>query len=122
MLNRNSLLKGAVVFAATVMASEAAFAACGATINGRPMTVQECNLGISVYGSVVPGTYAMDGFGNWVHYETGARGNTYRDARRQPRARNRSRYACGGTGSIFAQGEGATCGGQRRSIFGQWRD
>jgi hypothetical protein len=61
--------------------SGATLAVCNATINGRPMTYQECALAVQVYGQVIPGDYWMDSSGNWVniHYPQ-HRGNTYRDA------------------------------------------
>ena len=94
-----------------VLSANTAQAACGATVNGRPMSVQLCNLGRQVYGRVLPGTYSMDSKGNWYHHETRARGNTFADARR----------ASGGNcvkSSVFAQGYGGSCNGPRRSIFG----
>ena len=73
----------AVVLAAmTYTSSETALAACNATVNGRPMTRQECAQAIQVYGRVVPGNYLVDGNGNWVNANNPAhRGNTYRDGR-----------------------------------------
>ncbi|MEW8026641.1 MAG: hypothetical protein AB2792_14670 [Candidatus Thiodiazotropha sp.] len=75
------------VFSTTVLAvisfisSEAAQAACNATVNGRPMSQQECALTIQVYGQVIPGDYLTDGYGNWVNANNPMhRGNTYRDA------------------------------------------
>ena len=71
----------ATLILVNLMPSEPALAACNATINGRPMTSQECNVIIQVYGQVLPGHYLVDANGNWVnvnnrnHY-----GNIYRDA------------------------------------------
>ncbi|MEO1550176.1 MAG: hypothetical protein AAFR93_07045 [Pseudomonadota bacterium] len=98
---------------ALIVSAETAQAACGATVNGRAMTAQECSIGRQVYGQVLPGTYTMDAKGNWYHHETRSRGNTYADARRNA---NRSNN-CNGR-SVFAQGYGGSCNGQRRSIFG----
>lgn len=65
----------------TCMSSEAALAACNATVNGRPMSRQECAMAIKVYGRVVPGNYLGDNYGNWVNINNPMhRGNTYRDA------------------------------------------
>lgn len=66
-----------------MISSEATQAACNATINGRPMTQQECALSIQVYGYVIPGDYLVDNYGNWVNANNPMhRGNTYRDAKR----------------------------------------
>jgi hypothetical protein len=57
-------------------------AACNATVNGRPMTEQECAITIQVYGQVIPGDYLVDDYGNWVNVNNpNLRGNTYTDAR-----------------------------------------
>ena len=64
-----------------LLASVQAMAACNATVNGRPMTLQECALTIQVYGQVLPGDYLVDDNGNWVDINNPLhRGNTYRDA------------------------------------------
>jgi hypothetical protein len=58
-----------------------ALAACNATVNGRPMSSQECAITIQVYGQVVPGDYLMDDNGNWVNIRNPMhRGNIYIDA------------------------------------------
>ena len=44
---------------------EEAFAACNATVNGRPISPELCALATRVYGSVVPGRYWVDYQGNW---------------------------------------------------------
>ena len=65
-----------------VLLSAPAAAACNATVNGRPMTPQECALAIQVYGQVVPGDYLVDGYGNWVNTSNPMhRGNSYSDGR-----------------------------------------
>lgn len=65
------------------LSSTAVFAACNATVNGRPMTQQECNRAIQVYGQVIPGNYLADNNGNWVNANNPMhRGNTFRDAQR----------------------------------------
>ena len=86
-LNMNSMKRSA--FSAATLAilalitGEAAVAACNATINGRPMTQQECALSIQVYGYVIPGDYLVDSYGNWVNANNPMhRGNTYLDAQR----------------------------------------
>ncbi len=65
----------------TVISSETVLAACNSTVNGRPMSQQECALSMQVYGQVIPGDYLMDQYGNWVNANNPMhRGNTYRDA------------------------------------------
>ncbi len=67
------------MFAGTTTAQ----AACGATINGYPMTPQQCALAIQIYGTVIPGRYGADANGNWWNLDNPLhRGNTYRDAQR----------------------------------------
>jgi len=39
-------------------------AACNATVNGRPMSPQDCMLARQIYGSVAPGHYVTDPSGN----------------------------------------------------------
>ena len=64
-----------------LVSSEVTYAVCNATVNGRPMTQQECALSIQVYGYVIPGDYYVDSYGNWVNVNNPMhRGNTYRDA------------------------------------------
>lgn len=71
----------AAAVVATCLSSEKALAACNSTVNGYPMSVQQCNRTIQIYGRVIPGHYWMDNDGNWVnvnnpnHY-----GNLYIDA------------------------------------------
>ena len=74
----------AVAMAAIInLVSQTASAACNATVNGRPMTPQECTTAIQVYGRVVPGDYLVDDYGNWVNANNPMhRGNTYTDGRR----------------------------------------
>ncbi len=61
-----------------------ALAACNATVNGRPMSQQECAMLISIYGQVIPGNYWADNNGNWVNINNPRhQGNIYRDAQRQ---------------------------------------
>lgn len=80
---KRTAFSAAVLVMVVFVSSEAAQAACNATINGRPMTQQECALSIQVYGYVIPGDYLVDGYGNWVNANNPMhRGNTYRDARR----------------------------------------
>jgi len=81
-IKRASLCAVALV-GMVVVATEPALAACNATVNGRPMTHQECALSMQVYGRVIPGAYLVDGYGNWVNANNPMhRGNTYRDAQR----------------------------------------
>ena len=70
-----------VLAVTTFLSIETALAACNSTLNGRPMSQQECALSILVYGQVIPGDYLMDGYGNWVNANNPMhRGNTYRDS------------------------------------------
>lgn len=79
--------------------SETALAACNATVNGRPMTHQECAIAIQVYGRVIPGHYLADQNGNWVNaYNPMHRGNTYLDAQRNANRRQ------GGNGGSWGGG------------------
>ncbi len=81
-LKRNAFSVAALAVMAFI-SSETALAACYATINGRPMTQQECALTIQAYGYVIPGDYLVDSDGNWVNANNPMhRGNTYRDAQR----------------------------------------
>lgn len=91
-------------------------AACGATVNGRPMSPTTCQYARLIYGAVMPGTYKADNQGNWHHLQSGRRGNTVQDAWRNLRG---TPYACGGNRSIMAQGHGASCT-QYRSIFAEF--
>ena len=80
---------------------ETVLAACNATLNGRPMTLEECALAIQVYGTVIPGDYLVDGYGNWINITNPMqRGNTYNDAQ-------------GGSGGSWGSGEpyGGSWGG-----------
>lgn len=95
--------------AVTVMAwlsAQAALAACNATVNGRPMTPQECNTAIQVYGSVIPGDYYADDQGNWVNANNPMhRGNTYVDAQRA-RGGNRNTYGGSWGGGSYTSPRG----------------
>ena len=76
-------LIAAVIGVMTVMSCEITLAACNATVNGRPMSQQECTQAIQAYGYVIPGDYLVDNYGNWVNKNNPMhRGNTYRDAQR----------------------------------------
>jgi hypothetical protein len=56
----------AAAFVGTFMAPmSSAQAFCNATINGVPMTAEQCNFAIQKYGSVQPGHYWMDANGTW---------------------------------------------------------
>lgn len=75
---KQAVLSAAALAAATCMSSVTALAACNATVNGRPMSPQECAMAIQVYGRVVPGDYLVDRYGNWVNINNPMhRGNTY---------------------------------------------
>lgn len=72
-----------VAFFGIIATGGTASAACNATINGRPMTYQECSIAIQVYGTVIPGRYGVDANGNWWNLDNPRHhGNTYRDAQR----------------------------------------
>jgi hypothetical protein len=59
------MLAAVVVAAFAAQPWEKAFAACNATVNGRPMTAELCALATRVYGGVAPGHYWVDDQGNW---------------------------------------------------------
>ncbi|MES9851802.1 MAG: hypothetical protein ABW170_08220 [Candidatus Thiodiazotropha sp. L084R] len=82
MASTNRIIYSFIVLAGlTIMVCETALAACNSTVNGRPMSQQECTLSMQVYGQVIPGTYLVDQYGNWVNANNPMhRGNTYRDA------------------------------------------
>ena len=90
-LMKQAAFSAAALILINLLPSEPALAACNATINGRPMTPQECNVIIQVYGQVLPGNYLVDSNGNWVNVNNPQhRGNIYRDAQ------NNSRGSSGG--------------------------
>jgi len=90
----------------TALSSATVLAACNATINGRPMSLQECALTLHVYGQVVPGNYLVDNQGNWVNINNPRHhGNTYRDAQR-PRG-----GSWGGQSSVSPRGVYDSTGG-----------
>ena len=64
-MTRTGMLAAGVVAAFAAQPWEEAFAACNATVNGRPMSPELCALATRVYGSVVPGHYWVDYQGNW---------------------------------------------------------
>ena len=58
-----------------------AHAACNATVNGQPMSMELCQVAWQIYGGVLPGHYYVDDAGNWVNVDNPAHaGNFYRDA------------------------------------------
>lgn len=67
----------AAAFTGAIMAPmSSALAFCNATINGLPMTAEQCNFAIQKYGSVQPGHYWMDANGTWgVMGDSTPRGN-----------------------------------------------
>lgn len=70
------------VLLAAGIATEAG-AACNSTVNGRPMSVQECEMARQIYGSYPRGHYLRDRHGNWVNrYDPSERGNVFLDAQR----------------------------------------
>lgn len=94
MASRRRVVSLICLVALICFATDAAFAACNATVNGRPMSPEECAWNIRVYGSVVPGDYAVDTGGNWINLRNPLhRGNIYSDAQQQ-----------GGEGSSWSGG------------------
>ncbi len=81
---RNIIARKLVVIGlmfATLPWAEKANAACGATINGAPMTAEQCNLASQIYGAVQPGHYWMDASGTWgLMGDPTPRGNIQSDA------------------------------------------
>ena len=72
----------ASLLAGLAFTASAASAACNATVNGQPMSIELCQAAWQIYGGVLPGRYFVDGAGNWVNIDNPAhRGNFYRDAR-----------------------------------------
>ena len=72
---------------AAVFATEA-HARCNATVNGRMMSSQECEIARQIYGSYPRGRYLRDQQGNWVNVDNlSERGNVYYDTER-----GRARY------------------------------
>ncbi|MDH3662081.1 MAG: hypothetical protein OEU92_18980 [Alphaproteobacteria bacterium] len=59
------LILGAIIGGSTMLPLSAAHANCNATINGFPMTAEQCRLAIQTYGYVQPGHYWMDANGTW---------------------------------------------------------
>jgi hypothetical protein len=85
--------------------ASAADAACNATVNGAPMSIELCEAAWQIYGGVLPGHYYVDDAGNWVNLNNPAHtGNFYRDAQ-------------GGGG-----GGGGSSGGLTRTPFGDVGD
>jgi hypothetical protein len=80
-------------------------AACNATVNGQPMSMELCMTALQIYGGVEPGHYQLDQAGNWVNLSNPSlRGNLYRDAQG-------SGGGSGGTGN-------SSDGGLTRTPFG----
>ena len=86
---------------AAVFATEAQ-ARCNATVNGRPMTWQECEIAREIYGGYPRGHYLRDAQGNWINlYNWSEQGSVYRDAQRGPRS-----GGSGGGGRHWSDGPG----------------
>jgi hypothetical protein len=65
----------------TLTFASGADAACNATVNGLPMSMELCEAAWQIYGGVLPGDYYVDEAGNWVNLNNPAHaGNFYRDA------------------------------------------
>lgn len=56
--------------------------ACYATVNGRPMSADECMTAYQIYGALPHGHYFADSQGNWVKNDLSESGNVYLDAQR----------------------------------------
>ena len=71
----------ATLLAGLTCTASGANAACNATVNGRPMSMELCQTASQIYGGVLPGHYYVDQAGNWVNVDNPAHsGNFYRDA------------------------------------------
>jgi hypothetical protein len=71
----------ATLLAGLSFITSSADAACNATVNGRPMSMELCRTASQIYGGVLPGHYYVDEAGNWVNIANPAHaGNFYRDA------------------------------------------
>jgi hypothetical protein len=88
------------VFLSALAFSSGANAACNATVNGQPMSMELCRAAWQIYGGVVPGQYYVDQAGNWVNLNNPAHsGNFYRDAQAR---------GAGGGGGAGGSGGGLT--------------
>ena len=68
----------ATILGVTMVPWADAYAACGATVNGVPMTVEQCNFTQQKYGYVEPGHYWMNDNGTWGRVgDSTPRGNIY---------------------------------------------
>lgn len=82
----------------TVLPVADAHAACNATVNGYPMTAEQCRVATQKYGYVEPGHYWMDGYGNWGRVnDSTVRGNVYSGPYRSKGG--------GGIGEIYPNGD-----------------
>ena len=82
-----------------VFATEAN-ASCNATVNGRPMSWQECEMARQIYGGYPRGHYLRDRYGNWVNtLNPSERGNVFHDAQR-PRESGGGRHWSDGPGCV----------------------
>jgi hypothetical protein len=79
---RSRLIPTVMLLGLTIGYGVEAEAACNATVNGRPMSPQDCMMARQIYGSVAPGHYVADQRGNWSNLSNGTSGNIYRDAQR----------------------------------------
>jgi hypothetical protein len=81
MTMRTRVISATLLSGLALTFASGADAACGATVNGRPMSIELCRVVWQVYGGVTPGHYRVDEAGNWVNLANPAhRGNLYRDA------------------------------------------
>jgi hypothetical protein len=71
----------ATLLAGLSFTASGANAACNATVNGGPMSMELCEAASQIYGGVLPGHYYVDDAGNWANINNPAHaGNFYRDA------------------------------------------
>ena len=66
----------ATLLAGLTFTASGANAACNATVNGRPMSMELCQAAWQIYGGVLPGHYAVDEAGNWVNIDNPAHAAT----------------------------------------------
>lgn len=96
---KTQTIAGSLVAAAFVILAMSpwadANAACGAFVNGRPMTDDWCRTATQIYGYVQPGRYVADDRGNWFNLDTGQSGNVYLDSQ-SPGRRGSSNNGGGG--------------------------
>ncbi|NJO36927.1 MAG: hypothetical protein HC871_03970 [Rhizobiales bacterium] len=72
------LIAVAALLGSAMVPAGPAHAACNATVNGYPMTAEQCAFAVEKYGAVQPGHYWMDANGTWgLMGDPTPRGNIY---------------------------------------------